>query len=401
MGGPMIAWIAGTAAAALLALHEWIARRHRRWVWMRRSALMAGLGAAMVWALAARPHEHLQAWLRNATRGDVPAFEAIGDAALVNAPTHVTPTLRFPERADADAVRAWQADLRSRLNGILRLPAGEPSDAFTNLSEQKIGDVTRRFGYFVARDGTRIPCFICVPPGAARAPAVLVVPGHGRGIVGTAGVIDDYQHAAALRIAAAGFVTLTPEVRGFGYLGDEKAFAHRIAAANALNAGFCYKAFVAADMLQAIRILRAQPEVDPKRVGVAGTSFGGELSVLLGSLDPTLRAICSHGYGGLTGRRAGVPATVAAEVWALPHGCHLVPGFNRIGVPEDWFRLLAPRPVQVRRGDTEATRLDALREAVLPVYALLGGAVRADIALAEGGHEFFVEAAIRFLTANL
>jgi dienelactone hydrolase len=45
-----------------------------------------------------------------------------------------------------------------------------------------------------------------------------------------------------------------------------------------------------ADALAGLAFLRARPDVDPRRVAVAGHSFGGSLTLLLAERDPSLRA---------------------------------------------------------------------------------------------------------------
>ncbi len=54
-----------------------------------------------------------------------------------------------------------------------------------------------------------------------------------------------------------------------------------------------------ADAIAGLAFLRALPEVDPRRVGVVGHSFGGSLTLLIAERDPTLRAAVD--FGGAAG----------------------------------------------------------------------------------------------------
>ncbi|HIE82474.1 MAG TPA: hypothetical protein EYQ00_00880, partial [Dehalococcoidia bacterium] len=78
-----------------------------------------------------------------------------------------------------------------------------------------------------------------------RRPSLIVIPGHVRdgesGIEQTAVDRDSYQHASAMELARGGYITLTFELRGFGYLGSPYNQDHRIVAWNALLKGESYK----------------------------------------------------------------------------------------------------------------------------------------------------------------
>jgi dienelactone hydrolase len=51
------------------------------------------------------------------------------------------------------------------------------------------------------------------------------------------------------------------------------------------------------DALAGLVVLRATPGVDPKRVAIAGHSFGGSLTLLSGESDDTIRAEVTFGAG--------------------------------------------------------------------------------------------------------
>jgi dienelactone hydrolase len=134
--------------------------------------------------------------------------------------------------------------------------------------------VVRRFVTFAGGDGTPIPGYLFEPQGRGRRPAVLVLSGHGHGIVETAGLVPSYQNSVALRLARAGYVAFTPELRGFGYLGPRAGFEHSFVAYNAFLAGSFYKAVLARDLARAVDLLQTLPSVDPARLAVTGCRTG-------------------------------------------------------------------------------------------------------------------------------
>ncbi len=176
---------------------------------------------------------------------------------------------------------------------------------------------------------------------------------------------------------------------------------HRAVAFSALESGTSYKAVVIKDLARALTVLEGWPSVDPGRLGVAGASLGGELAVLLGVLDPRVRVVASQSYGGATGPTGG-PREGDDGSKQTPHGCHTMPGVNAIVWQEDWFRLLAPRPVLVSRGKRNTPReADAFVKAVRPAFDVAGAADRFAFGVEDGGHEFFVAPVVRFLEAWL
>jgi dienelactone hydrolase len=391
------------AAAALLAVHEFLIARtragRRPTALLRVALLVAALAAAVAFGAQFPFPTHFERFAGDADDGSEEG-ELSGDPILSGILETQRPERPFPQSGDAEAVRAWQASIAA----MIRLKAefaSPPATVATRVIETAdLGDIERTFLEFTSWDGTRIPAFVHQPKGGSERAAILVIPGHGRGIRATAGIGPaDYQHAAAVELAKRGYVTLTPELRGFGLLAPDRVPIHRAVAHAALASGTFYKAIVGRDLSFALTVLQQWDRVDATRLAVAGTSLGGELAVFLGALDPRPRVVISHSYGGAVGPES-VAVSAADNVRQTPHGCHTIPGVNEILHREDWFRLLAPRAVQMVRGaDNSPTPalVKRFEASVSQAFAALDGADRLEVLVHPGEHEFFLDAAVRFL----
>ena len=391
------------AVVVLLGVHELVMAKTRTRRLPVTFARLAILIAAMVAAVAFGSQAPFPVMLeRGAGNGDDGSEEGelTGDPLLRGVLDLQRPERPFPEQGDVTAVRTWQESIAAQLRVKAEFTSPPPTVATRVVETAELGDVRRTFLEFTSWDGTRIPAIIHQPKDGVERAAILVIPGHGRGIRATAGIGHvDYQHAAALELAKQGYVTLTPELRGFGLLTPDGIPVHRAVAHAALASGTFYKSIVARDLSFALTVLQQWDRVDGSRLAVAGTSLGGELAVFFGGLDPRPRVIIAHSYGGTVGPET-VVAAATDTVRQTPHGCHTIPGVNQILHREDWFRLLAPRAVQMVRGVDNSPDPQALKgfeSSVLQAYAALGAGDRLEVLVHPGEHEFFVEAAARFL----
>ncbi len=392
--------VAGLLAAAA-AVHEIALRRgsgaarlSKRWGLVRVAALAFLLVAAAELGSLAELHPRLTG-LFAARLPAVPEglLEPAGDVALCRPPAAARPESPFPESGGAAAVASWRAELRERLRRLFGYPAERPpAPAYRVEKRERAGPVERVWLRYESFDGAWIPAILQRPAAPGDRPAVLVIPGHGLGMTAAAGLVSDYQHGAAFELARAGFVTLTPELRGFGVLGEPRHTEHRLVAYNALLSGTFYKAFLAGDLGRALDLLESLPGVLPGRIGVAGASFGGEMAATIAALDERVRTVAVNAFGGRVGPAPCVTGEAGAPLPRQPHGCHLIPGINRLLAREDWFRLLAPRPLLVALGRAPEP---GFAEAVRRAWGELAG--RVEIHSAPSGHLFHVDLTVRFL----
>jgi carboxymethylenebutenolidase len=117
-----------------------------------------------------------------------------------------------------------------------------------------------------------------------------------------------------------------------------------------------------------LAFLRALPEVDPRRIAVAGHSFGGSLTLLLAAHDTALRAVVS--FSG------------SAYSWALSPGlrARLLAAVGRTRAPV--FFIHAANDYSIAPGEALAAEMQRLgRPHRLKIYPAVGGT-------AKEGHSF-------------
>jgi dipeptidyl aminopeptidase/acylaminoacyl peptidase len=134
-------------------------------------------------------------------------------------------------------------------------------------------------------DGTQIPAYLYLPPGAsaaARVPGIVLV--HG----GPTAQFTDRFELQAQFFAAMGYAVLLPNIRGSSGYG--------VAFEQANNEGWGHKDLP--DVVAGAAYLASLPGVDGDRLGITGTSYGGFMTVAAAVWAPTVfrAGIGASGY---------------------------------------------------------------------------------------------------------
>lgn len=164
--------------------------------------------------------------------------------------------LLFAAQAQAQAQAV--TDLRDGRSGAIRFASSSPAGPTALITE--------------SAPGVEIVGTLSLPPGTARAPAMVVV--HGSG-----GVSAGREHAWAKRLTdmgVAAFVTDSFRPRGVGSTAEDQSRVSTVA--------------MVADAFNALKLLATHPRIDPARIGVMGFSKGGQVS-LYTALEPFRRAV--------------------------------------------------------------------------------------------------------------
>ena len=153
-------------------------------------------------------------------------------------------------------------------------------------------------------EGTRLTGYVYTPrpaPADRRLPAIIM--GHGWGGVQSALRQD------ATEFAREGYLVLTFDYRGWGE--SDSRVILKGPAPDPQRVDFAAEVHavrevvdpldMAADWQNAIHWLHGEPQADPQRIGLWGSSMGGSLVVYAAAHDPRVKAVHSQVTGGLRG----------------------------------------------------------------------------------------------------
>lgn len=313
----------------------------------------------------------------------------------------------IPDRSDD--LDAWRVRARERLHALVGpWPAHVPLEL--EVLDETAGDgFTRQRVVFDSERFMSVPANILVPDGRAEpGPAVLAIHGHGldKDLVSTG-------NGYGAQLARRGFVVLAPDLRSFGERADRllELPAPDDFVTDILTEHFrCDYPLVCGvmfgeqpltqnlwDLRCGIDVLAQHPFVDPERIGCAGWSYGGTLSLLLAAIDERVRA------------------AVVSSFFSSWRAAHTLP-WNMCGSQILWGMLgrlehadlgalVAPRALCCENAEADelfpAAVARAEFEKVRRVYAHLGVAGRALLDVFPGDHAWNGRAALDFMQREL
>ncbi len=205
--------------------------------------------------------------------------------------------------------------------------------------------------------GVRLAGDLWTPEGwtlEAAAPAIVLANGW-------SGLRSSLNQGQAPIFAEAGFVVLTIDSRGWGDSEGRLVLAETLTQPGA-DGSVTVRAYVerevidpqdqVADLLAAVAYLMGEPGIDPARVGVWGTSYGGGHAIEAAARDPRIAAVVAQvGFMGVSSdpARAVLGLTRATEkargaLVPLPAGTDRR---GRIPGTPDLARMAAHRPLDL------------------------------------------------------
>ena len=223
---------------------------------------------------------------------------------------------------------------------------------------------SRRLLTYNGNEGDEISAFLFTPHGKEIVGGVVVFHQHNSkfhlGKSEVAGDVGDPLQAFGPALAPRGVVVLAPDAVTFedrrantrgvepevdDWLQHYNGMAYRL-----INGGL-FMSKNMDDAQRALSVLLAQKNIDPRRVGVFGHSYGGTTAMYLGALDKRCQFV------GISG--AVVTLRKRQERGTGINLMEAIPGLTEIIEIDDLIKAIVPRPVFVVSGTDDRYAADA------------------------------------------
>ena len=342
---------------------------------------------------------------------DVAGFDPVAYTKRLHDAAPLRMTFAAKTRREAEQ---WQKSLRAKLTELVGgFPAAaSPLDAQT-LEVREFPGYRREKFVIQSRPGLYVLGYLLTPKARSGPhPAVVCVPGHGRGVDDLVGIDENgrdrtekvsYQYDFAIQAVEHGMAAVAIEPMAFGCRRDAVtkgkglgASACQPAAGSALLLGQTMIGWRVYDVMRTIDWIATRKELDAGRVGCMGISGGGTCTLFASALDTRIRAAMVSGYLN----------TFRECIMSVSHCIdNYVPGILNWAEQYDVAGLIAPRPLFAESGERDdifpvAAARESFRR-VQKVYAVFDAGAAAEHETFDGPHSFWGKRGLPFLAKHL
>lgn len=300
----------------------------------------------------------------------------------------------------AEECRRWQVEFSTRLRTLLGPFA--PPEKWRTVTEQttELEDHRRDQLVLLADGHPPLPLYLLTPNKKAgrKRGAIVALHGHGKhgydpiagrdDLPGVANAIRGCNYDYGRQLVQRGYVVAIPCLTPFGRrLGNGDAYKQQDACGiTYLRLQLLGKLLIAEnlrDSLWALEVLARHEQVDPKRLGCVGLSYGGRMTMLTAALEPRIRvAVVSGALNVMQERVSGLYSC----------GAQVIPGLLQYGDVPEIGALIAPRPCVWEVGSRDKLISPKWADEALTrmgrTYKALGAEDRLQVDRFEGGHEW-------------
>jgi dienelactone hydrolase len=320
--------------------------------------------------------------------------------------------MRFQAAGRAQA-EGWQKKLRAKIAELIGpLPDRTGVPKAQLLESREFPGYTREKIVFESRPGVGVLAYLLRPKTDGPLPAMICVPGHGRGVDDIVGIDEHgqdrtdkagYQHDFAIQAVEHGMAAMAIEPMAFGCRRDPAAKKQGLghsscqpAAGAALLFGETMIGWRVFDVMRAIDWIESRKDLDASRVGLMGISGGGTCTLYAAALDRRIKtafmscSLCSF----------------RDCILSISHCIdNYVPGILNWAEMYDVAGLIAPRPFFAESGDRDDIfPLEPSRDAfarVKKIYDVFGAPDQAGYEVFSGEHSFHGVGGLRFAAEKL
>jgi dienelactone hydrolase len=357
--------------------HPGVSRRQFLRSW--GAALLAGLGVGAA----------------SAEKADVPTIDQWIKQRAEDAPL----AMQF-RGSTADECRKWQNEFSAKLRSLLGDFA--PPEKWKTVTERtvELDDHRRDELVLKADDHPPLPLYLLTPNKKAERKRGGVVALHGHGkfgydpvagrddVPGVADAVKSAHYDYGRQLVRRGYVVAVPCLTPFGRrLGDADSYQKQDACGvTFLRLQLLGKLLIAEnlrDSLWALEALARHDQVDARRLGCVGLSYGGRMTMLTAALEPRIRVAVVSGALNVMQERVGKLYTCGAQV---------IPGLLKYGDVPEIGSLIAPRPCVWEVGSRDSLIAPKWADEALTrmrrAYKALGAEDQLQVDRFDGGHEW-------------
>jgi len=295
---------------------------------------------------------------------------------------------------------AWQAKFRRTLHRLLGPSAPPKRFSVKQETRVKLDDHTRYELLLQAPGLDSVPVYLLVPGNWKRGqkrPGILAVHGHGHfghhpvagrtDLAGVAAAIKTANYDYGLQLVRRGYVVVAPCMIPFGRRVDRQKYGGtdpcattfvRMQALGQLSLTANLR-----DLRWSLDLLEQRPEVDGSRLGCAGLSYGGRMTMMVSAIDRRIRVAAVSGALNLLQERIRARYSCGSQI---------IPGLLEFGDYSEIGSLIAPRPAVWETGSTDGLIVkkwdELFRDRLRKAYDALGAGNNLLFDRFEGGHRW-------------
>ncbi len=320
----------------------------------------------------------------------------------------------YETRKRGESVTAWGRRARGKLLQVLGIDGKPKKKPPVRIVEQVQCDgYTRHRGYMIAADELAVPFYLLSPDPKPRGKVglCLAIHGHGPGKAIPVGIATDEEGRKllaqgdrdyAVQAVKRGWITIAPDLRGFGELMFRQDVAMEWlrscerAAPRAAQLGKPLMGQRASDIMQFVDYALSRKDIDPRRIVITGNSGGGMMSLFTAAVDRRITAAAPSCYF----------CSFASSIMAMRHcNCNYVPNLQNVAEMSDIAGLIAPRPLLIIAGTKDPIfPIDAAREGfakVQKIYAAAGKGDNVELYEGPGSHRYYADRVWDFFAEKL
>ena len=299
-----------------------------------------------------------------------------------------------------DEFRAWQKSFYAQLHHLLGDSKPPAQWKIKQESEVNLDDHTRLQLLLQAPGVAPLPVYLLLPNTLhknSQAPGVLCVHGHGafandavvgrRDLEGIEASIQKANYDYGLQFVRRGYVVAAPCMRPFGRRVDRPRYGGKDpCAVNFVRMQSLGQLPITAnirDLRWAIDLLQSRPEVKKDRIGCAGLSYGGRMTMMVSAVDRRIRVASVSGA-----------LNLLQERMSLRHSCgsQMIPNLLNFGDYSEIGSLIAPRPCVWEMGSEDKLIVpkwdEVFKSRLRRAYTAAGTAKNLHFDHFDGGHRW-------------